>query len=461
MTKIQKNIIKASVFLMLLFVVIIIAFLINLGLSDKLINSPYNKRLNELRETTQIGSIYDTNNVLLAGSEDSQRAYHNNSTMRISHSHLIGDTYGYCPTGADIRFGSILLDFKETFFSTVSEQIKDVQKSGDDIGLTVDCRLNILAYDLMKDYSGAVVVQDYTTGEILCMVSTPAFDPATLIEDLSISMENDAFVNRAIQGQYAPGSLFHIVTAGAALEYIDDTQTRLYNCDSSITIDNETISCASAHGMITLDEAFALSCDTVFAQLGVELGAKKLTSFAEQLKFNYDFNYSDIALYPSNISVSKKEENAAFAYAAIGQHEDIVSPMHIAMIAGAVANDGMMMTPSLLKSIDDNLVSKNKYGTRIISTETALILQSYMLQNVSYGSGSGAISAIVDICGKDGIAISSTDESLYPNAWFVGYINDVNHPLVISVITEQTYVDENTSVIIGKSILEYAFSIGY
>ena len=462
MTQIQKNIVKSSVVIMLLFLVLVIAFLVNLlNLSDKLVNSPYNKRLNELRATTEIGSIYDTNNVLLAGSEDGQRTYHNNSTMRIVNSHLIGDTYGYCPTGAEIRFGSILLDYRESMFSIITRQIKDAPRAGDDIQLTVDCRLNVFAYDKIEDYSGAVVIQDYTTGEILCMVSSPAFDPQTLLEDLSVNMEKDAFVNRAIQGQYAPGSIFHIVTAGAAIEYLDDVENTKFNCDGSYKVDDENIYCDNGHGYITLDEAFSQSCNTVFAELGVELGANKIKSFAKQLKFNYNFDYFDVALYPSSVTVAKSEEDAAFAYAAIGQHEDIVSPMHMSMIAGAIANDGIMMTPILLKSIDNQLVSKSKHGTRMVSEDTAQTLQSYMAHNVAYGSGNDAESDTIKICGKDGTAISSTDESLYPNCWFVGYIDDEEHPLTISIVLEQSYVDSNVAVPIGKSILEYAYSIGY
>lgn len=462
MTKIQKNIVKSSVVLLLLFLLLIIAFLINLlSLTDKLINSPYNKRLNELRQTTNIGSIYDKNNVLLAGSEDGQRVYHDNQNIRNSHSHIIGDVYGYCPTGADIRFGSILLDYKESLFSRINRQFKDIEKTGDDVALTIDCRLNIFAYDMIKEYNGAVVIQDYTTGEILSMVSSPAFDPNTVLEDLSINMSKDAFVNRAIQGQYAPGSLFHIVTAGAAIENIDDIATEKYKCDGSIEIDDETIYCENAHGYITMDEAFAHSCNTVFAQIGVELGAKKLTSFAEQLKFNYNFNYSDVALYPSSISVSKKEEDAAFAYTAIGQHETIVSPLHMSMITGAIANDGVMMTPNLLMSIDNSIVNKSKHGVRIISNDTVKVLQEYMMQNVSYGSGSKAISNLVKIYGKDGVAISSTDGSLYPNTWFVGYINDDDNAIVICVVLEQSYDGSNPSVEIGKTILEYAYSLEY
>ena len=117
MTQTQKNIIKASVVIMLLFFVLIIAFLINLGYSDKLINSPYNNRLDDIRETTIIGSINDRNNIVLAGSSGTERIYHNSQTMRNAVSHLIGDTYGYCPTGAEITFASILLNYNETFLA--------------------------------------------------------------------------------------------------------------------------------------------------------------------------------------------------------------------------------------------------------------------------------------------------------------------------------------------------------
>ena len=459
MTQTQKNIIKASVVIMILFLLIIIAFLITLGQSDKLINSPYNKRLNELRKTTQIGSIYDTNSILLAGYEDGERTYSSDSQVRNAVSHLIGDTYGYCPTGAEITFASVLLNYNESFFSTVLRLTKGQQRQGEDIQLTVDYNLNVFAYDLMQNYSGAVIVQDYTTGEILCMVSTPAFDPESILDNLDENIEKEAFINRAVQGQYAPGSLFHILTAGAAVKYLENIQNREFLCNGSYTVDDETITCGTAHGKITLEEAFALSCDCVFAELGVELGAKNLTNFAEQLKFNYDFNYTGLSLYTSNISVSKDEEDAAFAYAAIGQHEDTVSPLHMSMIAGAIANDGIMVTPKLLKAIDGKETAVS-HGTAIMSEDIAKLLQQYMtgdnpIEYINNDSGR------VEICCTDAIALSSTDESLYPNSWFLAYINDENHPLAICVITEQSYVEENASADIGKNILEYAYSIGY
>lgn len=460
MNDVKRNIIKASVVLMLLFVIIIIAFLVNLGLTNTLVNSPYNKRLKELRETTEVGSIYDTNNILIAGTLDGQREYHNDEIMRNAHAHLIGDTYGYCPTGCDINLASILLDTKGSVFSTISQLINDETRKGDDIQLTLDCRLNILAYELMEDYSGAVIIQDYTTGEILCMVSTPSFDPNTLLENIDTYNENDAFVNRTIQGQYAPGSMFHIISAGAAIEYIDDIENQTFSCDAIYAVDNEIITCDTRHGNISLEKAFAVSCDTVFAELGVELGANKLVKFSEQLLFNNDFNYSDLVLYPSSITVSTKEENAAFAYTSIGQHETLISPLHLSMIVGAIANDGIMMSPNLLESVDGKDVFKS-HGTRIVTSDTAQTLQKYMNSSVSFGSSNIAASDMFAICGKAGTAISSTDDSLYPNAWFAGYIETIEHPLAICVVTEQSYADENVSAVIAKRLLEYAYTIGY
>ena len=462
MHKVNKNIIRASVFIMILFLVLVVAFLINLfTMSNRLLNSPYNKRLNVLRESTIIGSIYDTNNVLLAGTtEDGKRAYSENEIMRSAVSHLIGDTYGYCPTGADIQFASILLDYNESLISKIKRQINGTPHSGDDIQLTVDCRLNIFAYDKIKGYKGAVVVQDYTTGEILCMVSSPAFDPETIIQDLEINTENEAFVNRAIQGQYAPGSLFHIITAGAAIENIDGILSRKFSCESFIKIDDEKITCDDAHGYITIKQAYAQSCDVIFAQLGVDLGAENLTKFAEQLKFNHNFNYSDILLYPSSINVSKNEEDAAFAYAAIGQHEDIVTPLHMSMIAGAIANDGIMMTPSLLKAVDGQIISNGGHGTRIIAEDTNMILQSFMQGSMSAQSTDGNTDKF-EVCCTDGVSVSSKDGSLYNNSWFLGYINNTEHPLVICMILEQSYIDSNPTPEIARDILEYAYSLGY
>ena len=133
----------------------------------------------------------------------------------------------------------------------------------------------------------------------------------------------------------------------------------------------------------------------------------------------------------------------------------------MSMIAGAIANNGIMMSPGLLKSIDGKDVYRNNNGVRVLSESTAAILQDYMHKNILYGNGSAAQSNSIDICGKDGTAISSVDNSLYPNSWFLGYINDNEHPIVVSIILEQSYVDENPAVLIGKNLLEYAYSIGY
>ena len=132
-------------------------------------------------------------------------------------------------------------------------------------------------------HAGTVAVYNYKTGEILCMVSAPSYDPLNVPKNLE---ENDrykgAYLNRFLSSAFVPGSVFKTVTLTAALENLPDAETRTWNCTGSVQIGDETITCSGVHGEQTLKEAFAHSCNAAFAQIAEELGADTLRRYTEK-----------------------------------------------------------------------------------------------------------------------------------------------------------------------------------
>ena len=146
-------------------------------------------------------------------------------------------------------------------------------------GVTI---LNI-AYQAMNGKKGAVGVYNYETGEILCMVSTPTFDPANppTIEDGDPQYEG-VYLNRFLSGTFTPGSVFKTITLTAAIENIPDLFSRSFTCTGSTTVGGEEITCPFAHGEMDINSALANSCNGVFAQVATELGAETMSKYVEK-----------------------------------------------------------------------------------------------------------------------------------------------------------------------------------
>lgn len=198
---------------------------------------------------------------------------------------------------------------------------------------------------------GAAVVLNYRTGEILCSTSWPSFDPRNVQAVLDGREEDASLYNRVTQGLYPPGSTFKIVTMASALNYLPDAALRTYVCTGALDIENTTVDEAggSVHGENTLNMAFAKSCNTAFASLALELGASRLRKTASDFGVGNNFLFQDLIVYNSQFpSGTLTADN--LAWAGIGQDRVLVTPLHMAMIAAAVGNDGVMMEPRLLLS---------------------------------------------------------------------------------------------------------------
>ncbi len=424
--------------MLLLFTAMFAALIIYLGYSvitfgDKWYSTPYNPRIQNALQENDAGKILDRTGAVLAYTEDDTRYYTEDKSTRLAVSHVVGDTYGMT-VGAESVFAKYLYGMNKGAADRFNSVLSGATEKGSDITLTIDAGLSKYIYREMDDMQGCVVVMNYKTGEILANVSLPAFDPNTVKDE---ALQDTSLVDRAVMGRYPPGSLMKIVTAVQAVEsgiYLE------YTCSGEDYIGGQRVTCVSEHGSLDLKKAFAKSCNCYFAHLSDEIGAAGLLKNAGQFGFNREFNFSDIVLYRSNFEVSAEQGDAAWA--GIGQYKDLITPMHAVMITGAIANDGVMMTPKLLKSASSGTystytMSSKAYAT-VTDSQTAAVIGEYMRSVVAEGTGTSAAVSGLDICGKTGTA-EFYDEETGGNknhSWFSGFIDDEEKPYAVAVIFE-------------------------
>lgn len=421
-------------------------------------STPYNPRISSVKNSITPGSIYDRNgNVLAYTDEDGDRKYAESENVRRSACHIVGDDSGKT-IGAETYFAKYLYGYNKGVIERLKDAIKGEGKEGSDIYLTIDKDISRYIYENME-YRGSVVLLNYETGEVLASVSAPTFDPY-YTED--VDENSSAFVNRATMGRYPPGSVFKIVTLSCAIEKGIDME---YTCTGEEIIEGQRITCPKdgGHGTQNLKEAFLNSCNTYFGKLSEEIGGKAILDKANSVMFNTDFALSDFSLYKSNYENS--QDKGDVAWAAIGQYNDLVTPMHTAMITAAVANDGVMCEPKILADVKYKDESTYSYNTSYIkncfSYETASEIKEYMKGVVEEGTGTSANIDGVTVCGKTGTAEYSENGEIKNHSWFTAFIEENEHPLCVSVILEGAGYGSSHAAPLAKKVLSYAIDKGY
>ena len=232
-----------------------------------------------------------------------------------------------------------------------------------------------------------------------------------------------------------------------------------YTCDGSITVDDHTISCydGEEHGTEDFETAFAKSCNSAFANLGMELGAKKLTSAAESLLFNKKLPIS-ISYNSSKFDLGDHPGNPLLMQTSIGQGNTLVSPMHMALIVSAIANDGVLMKPYYIQQVQNvngDVVSKTKtseYKT-LMTKEEASRLKQLMQEVVNRGTASALSGESYSAAGKTGSAeYYGSDGSIHTHSWFVGMSENDESQLVVAVIAEGAGTGSSVAVPIAHQI---------
>ena len=419
-------------------------------------HSSNNTRLQANTDYVIQGALTDRyGNAIAASSEPNSRYYTDDAALRVSMSQLLGDHFGMTSASLEQRFKRVLYGDEKSFLPKMIEAVEDGVIHGETVMLTIEPNVQKTAYNAMNGRRGAVAAINYKTGEILCSVSLPAFDPAYLSYDQATQAQNGTFVNKVLQGRYPPGSIFKTVTAASLIENGQTDVT--FDCVGANVMAGTqiTINCyhGTVHGALDLTSAFARSCNGAFAQWALEgLGAEKLTKTAENFGFNDSFLFADCTLYDSSFECPA--DDYALAWASVGQDKTLLTPLHAAMIAGAVANDGVMMQPRYLYATVSASGKASYAGAsvyrRAMSGETAAAVKELMRNVVANGTGSAASVGGVSVCGKTGTAEVDNEES---HAWFIGFIDSETAPYAVAVIVENAESGAGAAAPVAASVL--------
>ncbi len=438
----------------------------NVYVSPTVITSSYNTRQDLFAKYVQRGKIISSDNQVLAETlvdEDGneKRVYPYNNIF----SHVVGhSTKG--KAGIESIFNFNLLHSHAFPVERLVNSFKGEKNIGDNLITTLDTSIQEVAYDALGNYNGAVVVMEAQTGKILTMVSKPDYNPndIDIIWDslINADSEESVLINRATQGLYPPGSTFKILTL---LEYIkenpDTYSDYVYDCSGSITLDDSTINCYhnTVHGSEDIYTSFAKSCNSSFANLGLNLNISSLTKLCNSFLFNSSLPYSYVHS-KSSFSLSSDAPIDDIMQTMIGQGETLVSPLQMALIMSTIANDGVMMKPYLVDRIENyegNIVKEYKSSeySQIITEDEASIMQDFLSKVVSDGTASKLKTDEYNAYGKTGSAEYTTDKSK-SHAWFVGYANEGegSNDIVVSIIVEEAGAGSEYAVPIAKKIFD-------
>ncbi|GAA4901419.1 penicillin-binding transpeptidase domain-containing protein [Tessaracoccus lubricantis] len=347
-------------------------------------------------------------------------------------------SYDYARSGLEQSYNQQLAG---TSSSQAASRVVDIlsgrQGRGANLSTTLNPAAQAAAVSALGNQRGAVVAMDYTTGEVLALVSTPTYDPNRLATvDLPaeqaawtelLNAPEEPLKNRATREVYPPGSTFKLVTAAAALEdgMVPSTEV---DAPASLRLPNSSRSMGNSTNCggdrVTLEQALKTSCNTAFGNIGLELGADKMIEMAEKFGFNKEQTI-DISAATSRFPTEIDEAQTALT--AIGQFDVAASPLQIVQVAAAIANNGEMMKPYLVSTVTNrdltvlSSTSSESLG-RPISEATAQHLRDMMVATVEDGTGRPAQIDGVVVGGKTGTAQTSPDRP--PYAWFVGYAED-------------------------------------
>ena len=310
--------------------------------------------------------------------------------------------------------------------------------AGGDVTLTLNPAVQEAAMAGLEGVTGAVVALDPSTGAILGMASTPSYDPTRLSShdpadiraywDELNAQELDPRLNRAIGDNYPPGSLFKVIVSAAALENGLTPQSVVAAPDelplpnSNRVIPNFNGSSCSPSGQQTLIEALTISCNTAFAQLGMDLGEDKIRAMSEA--FGLDGEKYEIPLDVKPSVIGDIVDDAALAQTSIGQRDVRMTPLQAALVAATVANGGVQMRPYLVDQIqapDLTVIDSTQpeKWREPISADIAKQLTEMMTSVVANGSGRAARIPGVQVAGKTGTAPAGQDVA--DHTWFMGF----------------------------------------
>ena len=376
------------------------------------------------------GVVTDRDGTLLLDSTDG-RTYSADAVTRTATMHLLGDRYGYIQAPLLGSFADDMIGFDKI------NGLYGAEGTEANAALTLSAAAQTAAYQALGNYHGTVGVYNYKTGEILCAVTSPSYDPDNMPDvDADTSGAYDGvYVNRFFQAAYTPGSIFKIVTLAAAIETVPDWESLTFTCEGKTIIGGQEIICEGVHGTITLKQALAHSCNVAFGELAGKVGTKALMEYAEKLGLSESFECDGIPVKAGTVDL-KDADAGDLAWAGIGQYTDQVNALTFMRAMGRIAGGGTGAEPYLMAKITRGektaYEAKTETSSRALKAETAAKMTEYLRNNVATIYGDGQFSGL-NVCAKSGTA---EHEGETADAMFAGFCVDENCPLAFVVFVE-------------------------
>ncbi len=392
-----------------------------------------NRHLYNTSGQLSVGRVLDRDGDLLAWPDEGRkRRYYEGEGVRKATLHAVGDSEGKIGTGALVAFANRLSGYNS--FTGVYTPLG----AGNDLYLTIDARYNYIAYKALGGRKGAVGLYNYKTGEILCMVSAPSYDPL-YPPDIQEGDERyeGAYLNRFLSGSFVPGSVFKTVTLAAALEQLPGVEGRTWTCTGSTQVGEGVVTCPKPHGEMDLGGALAQSCNGVFGLLAAELGGPALENYARQVGLMSRYDVNGIRTAAGRVDLSEATANE-LGWAGIGQYSDALNPLSLMVYMGAVAEGGSAAVPRLILKTENSLGLNTSLWlgnrtSRLIDRTAAAKVADMMARSVAESYGAGRFPNM-DLCAKSGTAEVGGGKA--PNAWFTGFLRNEDAPYAFVVLVE-------------------------
>ncbi len=323
--------------------------------------------------------------------------------LRLATVHSVGDVNGNTCTGALTLYRTELIGWNALYGTT---------RGGGTVRLTIDSRLNKAAFGALNGRAGTIGVMDCSTGEIICMVSSPVFDPE------GGDVPAGAFINRFLSASYVPGSVYKLVTLAAALEELSEARDISYTCTGR----DGCVKCLRPHGRLKAEDALAESCNCFYANMAELLGGDTMAQYAAKFGLTGGLCAGAASIKSGRYDISS---GAGLAWSGAGQYNNLVTPAALMRFVGAIANMGV--------TAELKLMSEEKTEKQVImSGVTAKTMADAMNYCVCSEYGK-ELFAGTKVSAKSGTAETGTG---MPHSWFAGFAEIGQKKLAFTVIIE-------------------------
>lgn len=325
---------------------------------------------------------------------------------------------------------------------------------GNDVTLTVDADLQQYVYQSLRGRTGAVVVLDPATGEVLAMAASPSYEPGDVSK--YIDQAGAPMLNRATQGAYPPGSVFKIVTAAGVIASQPEILEQKVNCTGSMEVNGFVLRDNAVHGEVDFHQAFARSCNVAFGSYGLSLGPQVFYQQALALGLTKEFDFP-LPVYLGNISKPNEMTGPELASSAIGQGELLISPLQAALLACAVANEGLIMKPYIVSgyrtAAGGSRIFHPQGWQQAMDPAVAALIKQEMVDVVRNGTGRSAALPGVTVAGKTGTAENPHGQA---HAWFVGFAPAEEPRVAVAVLIENAGAGSGSAAPLARDIIRRA-----